>query len=359
MSDLSWISLTPWDTISVRDGRSFDAGSDALATAVMPSPSTTGGVIADAAAGLPERLIGPFPARLHEGGSPRMATPYFTAPATLAIPRDRGGYAVLRPDLDGPVTDLPVAPLRPEVGERTEPAAGYVAGGALQALLLDETDDEDLYDDAGVRVTPESELFHRETHVGLALDGRRAREGFLYAIQHLRPTVRDGNVTWLVGTQWPPPGAPAVDTSVSMGGRGRRVDALTVRLAPHGMPMAPADHPGGRVAVYCATPAWWPDGWSPPIPEGAELVAAAVDRIPVTTRTVTAEGTTHRLLWCARPGSVYHLRFADESAAVHWSRTHHGVSLLGSDPDPTTRRLGTAGFGIVFTGRWRPRREDR
>jgi len=41
----SWLAFTPRDTVFVRDGRSFDAASDALAQTVRPGPTTIAGAV--------------------------------------------------------------------------------------------------------------------------------------------------------------------------------------------------------------------------------------------------------------------------------------------------------------------------
>ena len=49
---VTWLSLNPLDTLSVRDGRSFAAGSDTTSTAVFPPPSTVAGAVHKALEGI-------------------------------------------------------------------------------------------------------------------------------------------------------------------------------------------------------------------------------------------------------------------------------------------------------------------
>ena len=51
---LTWLALTPRDTVFVRDGRSFDAAADATAVTVRPWPSTVAGAVGAA----PDHLLG-------------------------------------------------------------------------------------------------------------------------------------------------------------------------------------------------------------------------------------------------------------------------------------------------------------
>ncbi|MGJ3558955.1 type III-B CRISPR module-associated Cmr3 family protein [Streptomyces sp. INA 01156] len=88
--------------------------------------------------------------------------------------------------------------------------------------------------------------------------------------------------------------------------------------------------PDGRLVVYVATPALWPDGWRIPTPlGGVEVSAAAVaDAQPVATATPRAGGRPgdRALRWAVPAGSVYCLRFPSAGEAAAWAYAMHGTA---------------------------------
>lgn len=352
MTRSMWLAFTPRDTLFIRDGRAFDAGTDNAAQAVWPTPSTVAGAVGAAFGREPLEVRGPVLARRTRSGT---WIPYFRTPADLVTIEDTTEVVRLtpRPVPAGAVTDLGEmtswlgAGGRAGMGKHWDawlPAnemRQYLHGHlATSAVTSDEVEHE-------ARTPVES-----EPHVGLARTaGRTVRTGFLYQAAHLR--VRDG---WgflaecVVPDDWGAEPAP----SVRFGGRGRQAwveNAGSVRwpAAPSGGPEA---FPGGRVAVYVATPALWPDGWRlPDLPEGARVVAAAVGD-PETTATATPQHrrrpANRMLRWAVPAGSVYCLRFEDAAAAGAWALGVHGTAYGRGRDD----RLRTAGFGVVLTGVW-------
>jgi CRISPR-associated protein Cmr3 len=109
------------------------------------------------------------------------------------------------------------------------------------------------------------------------------------------------------------------------------------------------------VLVYVATPAIWTTGWRIPLPDDADLVAAAVSTpLPVaTTSPRLGWRSTRALRWAVPPGSVYLLSFrGDAVKAQEWAVKVHGKQwgmAVGRDP---ANKLITAGFGVVLTGVW-------
>ena len=410
-----WVFLRPRDTVIVRDGRSFDAGSEGGTDArtVAPWPSTVAGALSTAftvpgpeRAGddgppvpEPQAVRGPVLARECHG----TWEAYFPVPADLVVPDD--GHPVddgtplhrLRPALStepaahgppagsparGPArspddlvisTDLDGTPetlLVPEDGKRHRAPGGIVRGPGLARYLAD---------DLGALATLSS-LDHEATaplvperRVGLARENRTAREGYLYSSVHLRP--RDGWGFLVQYVDGPATAGRVPRGPVPLGGRSRVADVERAR--DMAWPARPSTFPGGRVLLYVVTPALWPDGWRPPLPDGVRLVGACVpDPLPVaiaSPRRARRSGTSVRgtmtLRWAVPPGSVYLLRFAGDAAddrAAAWAAARHGAALgpaldphgppgpPGRDGSPGPDRTATAGFGVVLTGRWSP-----
>jgi CRISPR-associated protein Cmr3 len=378
-----WVALRVRDTVVVRDGRSFDAGGDRRGATVGPWPSTVAGALTTAFDGVePSEVRGPVLGEQLPDGS---WSPRFPVPADVLLPgnasarpgrtrviRLRPGTAATDPVVSLVTSDLPDGPqalLLPPTGvERVSPLPGLLRPAGLRRWLNDDVPTRDgTLDVEAFPLVP-------DVRVGLARSGRVAAEGYLYSMTHLRP--RDG-WAFLVqcddspGTRGVTPAGP-----VPLGGRARLADCAD---APGvAWPDRPGDYPGGRLSVYVATPAVWADGWRPPLPPGARLVAAAVpDPVPVATasprraRERIAGGptpgprglrSTASLRWAVPPGAVYLLRFEDDPAtgrdgaecAARWAATVHGRALGPSAdvaPDGTDR-LRTAGFGVILTGRW-------
>jgi hypothetical protein len=336
-----WLAFSARDTVLVRDGRQFDAGTDATAETIRPGPSTiAGAVFAAYGQREPAAVRGPVLAR--SWGDGWMLC--FPAPVDLVVPDGQPGRvrrlqpraAVVFTDLSGSCPQLPDGD-----GGRL---GGWVPAGILGAYLSGEL----LAPGATAAVerlrpvTPEP--LAPERRVGLArTGGRTAAMGLLYAATHLRPW--DG---WAflaecgLPTGWDRvPAGP-----VPLGGRGRLADVGVAGGVT--WPPAPAAYPHGRVLVYVATPAIWPGGWRLPLPAGARLVAAAVgDPEPVATASPRLGVRDSRALrWAVPAGSVYLLAFDDPGRAAAWAAGVHGRAY----GRPSGDRLGTAGFGVVLTG---------
>jgi len=381
-----WLSFTPRDTVFVRDGRAFDAASDAVGATVRPGPTTIAGALGAAFGTEPLAVRGPVLARQ---GTDGRWTPYFPAPADLVETTD-GPPRVYRmtPDAAG-LTDLagPEDPLNPgaedglrfltppreaELTRPPRPLEGWLPGDVLARYLAG-----GFPGPAGV---PKEELriedpLVPELRVGLAREGRIAREGYLYQATHLRP--RDG---WGFLAEYDVPGdwTARADSEVPFGGRGRVAEVAAAEFARshagaaagwpgagfpesggqgHGGERGQATAHGKRVLVYLATPAVWPDGWRLPVPEaeGATLVAAAMTGEPEPSATLKRDQGQWRgsrvLRWAVPAGSVYLLEFADAGRGAAWARQWNGMALdrgAGQSPD----MIRTAGFGVVLTGAW-------
>lgn len=349
----TWLVLHPHDTVTVRDGRSFDAGSVRDADAVVPPPSTTAGAISAAYGGRQLNCLrGGLPATFHpEGFEAPGVTLWFPTPLGLSVGKD-GELVRLRPRMaEEGSSDLELRMLHGQ-GVRVadevevEPLGGFIDRVLLGTFLRDGSLD-------GRRVWPrrhrdESRLWVTESHTGIALAGkpagpRTAIDGMLYARKHLRPRAKDlQSVGWAVEVD----GAPEAQSAwhVRLGGQGRQVD---VRPASNGLgltPAAPESYPYGRVLVYLATPGLFTNGWCFELPAECELVSAAVDRVAI----ARWDGYD----WAAAPGSTYYLQFADEVTALTWARDRHWASL--SAEDNAFAFMGTAGFGVALMGTWSP-----
>ncbi|KXK59007.1 hypothetical protein AWW66_26620 [Micromonospora rosaria] len=356
MSGRRWLVLEPHDTVSVRDGRAFDAGVQTVGRAVPPHPATVAGAVGAAFGAPPGAGVDPaqrgvlVPAELHGPVVLRRRTSgrwraWFPMPRVVV--RVDADWRRLTPGntrLDGVRHDL-----SDEVdllgGPQGEPG-GWLDGSALGRFLADPLV---VPRDAGPP-------WVWERRVGLARDdARTARDGMLYSVEHLRPAVDasfDG-FGFAVGCVSAPP--HQLRETVPLGGEGRRATVHDWTdagdLGP--LPAAPADvHT--RVLLYLATPAVFGDGWRPAADDlrGARLVAAAVGGPqPVAMgRPDPRTGELHarRLVWAAPAGSVYFLDFDGDAAAAREAvERWHGHAFAQSD-----ETLRTAGFGLTLTGRW-------
>ncbi len=352
-----WVVLEPLDTVAIRDGRGFDMGFDAAARLALPSPATFAGAIGalyDPAPGLartdpsaagtrlPGEVHGPITVRRRSGGWQ----------ALFPLPHD-----VMSSDRDLSRLEAPGSP----------PSLEHDLGAEVDVLLTgpsgDGAPEEDRWWDAGqlagylhegllsdpLPTTP----WQVERRVGIARqESRTVTEGMFYSAEHLRPDAGVGCAGRCIGGP-----ARTLDGTVAFGGEGRRAEV-------HGdvpdieLPALPEDFKGGRVLLYLATPAVFPDGtWHPDLValagggEPPRLTAAAVG----TTRVITT-GTTDRrsgafskgrIMWAAPAGAVYYLRFPNEDAAKAAAERVHGTTIRQAED-----WMRTAGFGLVLTGRW-------
>lgn len=352
-----WLVFEPLDTVAVRDGRAFDAGRNAVARVVLPHPGTLGGAVGaaygatpgagaeSAARGrvVPAALHGPVVVQRLDTGRWRAR---FPQPRVMV--HDADGWHRLAPpgerEWSGVSSDLDGAALLPgPVGE----TGGWVDAATLGRFLTD----RDALAPAGA--VP----WLTERRVGLArTDERTARDGMLYAAEHLRPAVggRVHSAGFAVGCVDPPGHAPA-DT-VYLGGEGRRAQVHDWSAAGDTGPLPPpVDVSDGRLLLYLATPALFTGGWRPADADlrGGRLVAAAVGApqeiaLGRPDRRTGAIGP-RRLVWVAPAGSVYFVDFdGDTAAATRAAAAWHGTAFTPQ----TGGMLATAGFGLVLIGRW-------
>jgi CRISPR-associated protein Cmr3 len=356
-----WVVLEPLDTVTIRDGRAFDMGQDAVAHMALPTPATFAGAIGAAydpepglarkdpairGVRLPSQVHGPIMVR-------RNADQAGQWDALLPVPRDvvvtKGNeprrlaadhqLAGIQHDIDNEV-----AMLLTEPATDTVPAEGhwwdadqlgcYLRDGELSGYWV-------------------SEPWHVERRVGLAReDDRTVTEGMFYSIEHLRLEPGVGFAGRCIGGP-----DRQLDGTIPFGGQGRCAE-VHGEVPAIGLPDVPGQFPGGRLLLYLATPAVFPGGsWRPDlgpwIAEWGEtrLLAAAVG-----TPQVIATGTANRrsgsfgagrLMWAVPAGAVYYLQLRDADAASAAAARVHGATLPQADGWMTT-----AGFGLVLTGRW-------
>jgi CRISPR-associated protein Cmr3 len=347
---VAWLAFAPRDTVLVRDGRSFNAGADAIAETVYPWPSTIAGVVGKSYGAEPDEVRGPVLARSAAAGW----HPHFPVPADLGrMEQDPDRICRLRPRPAGQaITDLPGElewMFPPDNAGRTDPLTGWLRSDTLEHYLRGKLT-------IGRHGLPVSELrlvkepLVPERRVGLARTaGRTAMSGYLYQMTHLR---FHGDWALLAECTLKTGWTRTPVSPVQMGGRGRQADVTTVDGVE--WPQPPDTFPGGNVLVYVATPAIWPGGWRLPVPPGARLVAAAVGAPqPVAMATPERVFTTRTLRWAVPAGSVYLLRFGDggdqgEREAKRWAEANHGKAC----GLPDKNRIRTAGFGVVLAGVW-------
>lgn len=344
MSGSGWLAFTPRDTVFVRDGRSFDAAADAAGETVLPGPTTIAGAVGAAFGTNPLAVRGPVLAR-------RAGTtwqPYFPVPADLVVTANDPALVYrMIPETAGQ-TDLGNGDMRflvaPARAEPVKPLTGWMPADLLADYLAGRIPGPRGMAKRDLRV---AEPLVPERRVGLARDGRRVREGFLYQATHLRP---DDGWAFLAEYDVPDRWNAEASNHRPFGGKGRLAD---IEPAAMSWPEATAAI-GRQVLVYLATPAVWRDGWRLPVPDGADLVAAATGE-PEPAATVKREQDKWRdsrvLRWAVPAGSVYLLEFADAAAGAAWARKWNGVALDRGVPDEPDM-VRTAGFGVVLTGAW-------
>jgi CRISPR type III-B/RAMP module-associated protein Cmr3 len=358
-----WVVLEPLDTVTIRDGRGFDMGVDAIARLMLPTPATFAGAIGavynptpglgrrdPAARGtkLPSEIRGPVTVRRTSDDSWE---------ALFPVPHD----VVMA---DGEMTRLAMPAARTEVETDLddeaqlllqEPPGGlascdhawwdsgqladYLRVGALSPVLLTK-DGERAY-----------EPWKIERRVGIAREeSRTVTEGMFYSAEHLRLQQDAGLAGQCIGGP-----DRKLDGTVAFGGEGRRAevhgDAQGIEF-----PEVPESFPRGELLLYLATPAVFPGGsWRPDLgslsDDNVELVAAAVGKTRVITSGTPDRRTggfgAGRLMWAVPPGAVYYLRFPDADAAMAAARRVHGTAISQAED-----WMRTAGFGLVLTGRW-------
>ncbi|MBN1172682.1 MAG: hypothetical protein JXA67_10960 [Micromonosporaceae bacterium] len=387
MSRTQWVAFEPRDTIMVRDGRSFDAGADAVGEPVLPGPSTVAGAVRTAYGNEDVEVVrGPLYARWHP--DERRWQTLLPVPRTIVADDPyTGPLRHLRPQpFPGLCTNL--APECPQwlAGDGEPLDRCWMTGEAMTRYLRGELfpapvgtgrggDDvggggggamvgraEAMVGRTEAGLVPIEEVLAREPRIGLARDpDRQARQGMLYQMGHHR--VHDGFALLAeceLDESWSDR-RPAGPTP--LGGQARLADASEANLRGGepisktvDWPKGPEDFPGGRMLIYVATVAPWTTGWCPPIPPGASLVAAAVgEPVPIATSSPRRGWrATRQLRWGVPPGSVYLVTFGDgggEAARV-WAAAHHGKAWgMAEGRDPNDKII-TAGFGVILTGVW-------
>ena len=343
---ITWLSVEPLDTIMIRDGRSFVAGDTNRAQARIPAPCTLGGAVGKALGRRVEgRLLGPV---VTVGDVPR-----FPAPADIVHhddpdlgPSTRRLAAVERED--GEVSDLDdrMRLSHALVGEG-DPVGGWITSAGMSDWLGHRTIQAGRELDRDARRYLVADPWTTESRVGLARiwDGPlrgSAAPSLLYSADHLRPAE---DVRFLVGC--PDDGAVhVVNDSVPFGGQGRHAH-VRVDTDADPFPDLPARFPGGRVAVYLATPALFDDVLWVPVGTSATLCALAMTGpVPIATASRLG-GWRRRLRWAVPAGSVYYLRFATADDAGEWA----GAQRYGLLPQ-TEDDMVTAGFGTCLIGSW-------
>lgn len=354
----TWVTITPRDTVAVRDGRPFDAGAGSSARSVFPWPSTAAGAIGSVLGREVGSVRGPFLAHDPDSTGLRMvfatpadlyAEPGATSARRIQVSRLSPGVAT---DLGG-IDDFPML-----AEEGLEPAEGWLLSGFMTRYLADALDtDLDLRSEA-LPSRDGAQAVANEQHIGLTRTAQHtAEEGMLYSAHHLR--LQD-DLTFVCAVDDNTPPGPDFTASTRFGGESRVADVNVV--TPVQFPAAPDQFPEGRVLLYLATPAIWDGGWRPPLPQSATLVTAALgDPVPVamaSPRIGRQRGSvlnTARIHWAVPAGSLYYLQFPSPEEAhswVHGTTTTPGIHsrTLGDPPS----RLSTAGFGVVLAGTWHP-----
>jgi CRISPR type III-B/RAMP module-associated protein Cmr3 len=339
----AWLSFTPRDTVFVRDGRAFEAATDAVADTVRPGPTTIAGAVGAVFGQNPLAVRGPLLAR-RDGES---WIPYFPVPQDLVeTTGDSGQVYRLAPESAGQ-TDLDDVDLRflvpPRWATRVRRLTGWIPSDVLAGYLAGTIPGPGGMDKASLRL---ADPLVPERRVGLARAGRSAREGYLYQATHLRPLDGWG---FLAEYDVPDAWAQLASSHCPFGGRGRVAD---VEAADVRWPKVVTA--GRNVLVYLATPGVWPGGWRLPVPPGATLVAAATGE-PEAAATVSRDQGQWRvsrvLRWTVPAGSIYLLKFDDAAEGAEWARAWNGVALERGVPDDPDM-VRTAGFGVVLTGAW-------
>lgn len=343
-----WLRLQPLDTVVFRDGRPFDAGTDSLARTIFPRPATVAGAAGAALNLRPETVAGPL---LWTGERAWLPTPRDVVAAEPGEPErlQPTARAGIHDDLGG---SAPSFALR---GEGTS-AGGWISSDDLAVYLAGAGADD-------LNIVPGEEFLQIERRVGLwREDGRTASDGFLYSAEHLRPRPRLGRdaLSFIVDVRGE--GLVIDRDVVRLGGEGHQSSVSWLDADAEVLPAAPAEFPQGRVLVYLATPAVFPDGWRPPLDAiaaacradtGLELrleLAAACNEGPVAITGWDPAATPpgpRAARWAVEAGSVYLLSVMPPVAAPGFAAWAHGRCLPQAD-----ELLRTAGFGMCLIGRW-------
>ncbi len=333
------VVLEPLDTAMFRNGLPFDAGASATATTAFPSPLTTGGAIAAAFGRDVESIRGPLLARFTSSGEWEPMYP---------LPHDVVEH-------ENTFRRLQVKSAPRSVATSQGPADQFVAGWGSPSS--DGFIDAEAFGDylaGGEEMLPASRdalvSLQNERRIGLARAGRVAMDGFLYAKAVLRADTR----TDIHGPQRTgficevsADGETISRRQVRLGGEARAAEIHEIRDWTSVVPDRPMIE-DEQVKLVLLTPGVFVEGSIPSLPDGAELVAAAVaGPMPIAGWSPGSQARRFALWWAVPAGSVYWLRIRDQRVRDEFIESTHGNCIRQSQ-----ERLRTAGFGLCAIGRW-------
>lgn len=267
------IFLRPEDVLLFRDGRPFNAGADHHARSVFPPlPSVMQGAIRShylVYEGVPLndkeqieetvgtaddykslRLRGPFLAKYANGNVVR----YFPTPADAFV-MDEEGRTVQEGILKKANSGFHS---HPDLSYLVYPPEGWESTKKGPGLWMSENQLAQYFKGEVTQTTAESDLFVRETRLGIKLEAGRSRaseEGMLYQAEFIRPCDGVGLYLEVDGYEWPENGL------MRIGGEGHGVYFSEVDAPENKFPICEPLWP--RFKIYFATPAYFEDGWRP------------------------------------------------------------------------------------------------
>jgi CRISPR-associated protein Cmr3 len=347
------LSLEPLDTLFFRDGRPFEAATQAASG--LPQPQTVAGALRTwllRKAGCDfERLAGAvragksFAEAVAEGqpvqasavGQVRFRGPWFAIDGKLVVPlpcilhrvEETGEVVRLAPlrDVSLPGWVPPeegMLPLWAEEGRRTKRLDGYLRLDGLHKFLNGTVPDRN-------EILEPGELFERDRRTGIVVhpESLAADEGMIYAISLLALSPEVSLYAEVVGPEEIVDLFPAGATPLALGGEGRYVTLR--RGKPVEWPSArPTDGQGALLLL--TSPAFFAEGWRPP---NLALTGAAVPGYVAVSGWDLARGGPKPNRFAAEAGSVYFLNrpvpdsldslCEGEDAALGWGTFLQGV----------------------------------
>lgn len=390
----SYFFVRPVDVLVVRGNKSF-GGDGQHGEAVMPPwPSLFAGAFRSALLGRDAQVLARF---AHQGTTadtrlaPILGTP--AEPGSLAIAWASLARATAEPRTDDTASDVAVEveaflPLPADLAAFDDPGCPPLHAlhpATLPAVTKGSSDlpfvarlaigkqakpdSGRLLDASGLRahlwgelprvVAASTDLFRRETRLGIALDGatRTASKGALYTSEAI--AFADG-CGFLVGCEGDD-GALGGAGFLRLGGDGK---AARYRRARFDVPSVPAEdiQRSGRFRIILATPGIFPEGWLPPrvvrVAAGdyrlqgegfsARLACAAVPRHETVSGWDLARWEPKSAQRTAPAGSVYWFDqlVGDVGKLADWVKK----GLWGDNPD---RQRRAEGFNRAFLGIWK------
>jgi CRISPR-associated protein Cmr3 len=280
---MMYLFLHPEDVLLFRDGKPFNSGEDHHARSVFPPlPSVMQGAIRShylVTQKIPLndkklieervgtavdyknlRLRGPFVATW-DG---KNLTRYFPTPAdAFRIDKDKSqvkpadwrenpSWNKKPGENNNSHAHLRLSPFKPEGLEQTkDKPAAWMSEIELQKYL----------NGGEAESTPESQLFNRETRLGIKLQSNSSRateEGMLYQAEFIRACDNVGLYLEVSGyTDFPEKGL------MRIGGEGHGVRFVSGIPAPQNWEVAASNPLPERFKIYFATPTYFEDGWQP------------------------------------------------------------------------------------------------